>query len=156
MSGLWSNFEISLLIWIVFIEAAQTFQPVFGQTFCSLRCSKKEAISSIMAENNFEDGVIRPLQVPAAHHPKASLKDRTVFALAYLGSGTARQVTAKLEELGDNDATESEVRKTLDGLFDRGLVNGSKKDGQRVYDLAKVTRPHSGHVEPDPPVKSHR
>jgi len=106
-----------------------------------------------MAENNFEDGIIRPLQVPAAYHPKASLEERAVFALAYLDSGTARQVTTKLEELGDADATEAEISKILDGLFDKGLVNGSERAGQRVYDLAKVTRPHSGHVEPDPPAK---
>ncbi len=97
------------------------------------------------------DGVIRPLQVPAEHDPNASLKERAVYALADIGSGTARHVAAKLQELGDADATETAVQEILDGLFDSGLVNGSGKGSDRTFDLSKVTRAHSGHVEPDPP-----
>lgn len=86
-----------------------------------------------------------------ARDPKAPLHERAVFALAYLGSGTAKQVAAKLKELGDDDASESNVQEILDGLFEQGLVNGAASDSNRTFDLAKVTRPHSGHVEPDPP-----
>ncbi len=106
-----------------------------------------------MATNSFEDGVIRPLRVPAEHDPKAPLEERAVYALAYLKSGTARQVAAKLAELGDGDAEEVQVKQILDALFEKGLVNGSDRKRNRTYDLAKVTRPHHGNVEPDRPTK---
>ncbi|PPK99249.1 hypothetical protein [Parapedobacter indicus] len=107
-----------------------------------------------MRKNNFEDGVIGPLQVPAKHDPKASLQERAVFALADLGKGTAKQVTAKLAALGDGDADETRVKKILEALFNKGLVNGSDNDGNRTYNLAKETRPHRGRVDTDPPMPS--
>jgi len=104
-----------------------------------------------MEKNYFEDGVVRPLQVPAAYNPNAPLQEQAVFALAYLGRGTAKQVTEKLAELGDGDVDEAHVREILEALFDKGLVNGTGDSPNREYDLAKVTRPHHGRVEPDAP-----
>lgn len=101
-------------------------------------------------EKQYEDnGRIRPLQVPAKHDPQASLADRVVFALADIKSGTAKQVVKRLAELKDLDIDVSTVESILNGLFDKGLVNGSESPKNRVYDLAKVTRPHHGHVDPD-------
>ncbi|SFC30654.1 hypothetical protein SAMN05421747_10830 [Parapedobacter composti] len=91
----------------------------------------------------------RPLQVPAKYAPQASLKDRVVFALADIGSGTAEQIVQRLTELSDPDADVDAVEPVLERLFDQGLINGTEERRGRVYDLAKVTRPHRGHVNPD-------
>ncbi len=107
-------------------------------------------IDNEMKKENFEDGVVRPLQVPAKHNPQAPLQERAVFALADLGKGTAKQVASELAALGDSDADEVRIREILEALFDKGLVNGSDNDRNREYDLAKETRPHRGHVDPDP------
>lgn len=107
-----------------------------------------------MRKNNFEDGVIGPLQVPAEYDPKASLQNRAVFALADLGKGTAKQVASKLAVLGDGDADETRVKEILEALFNKGLVNGSDDDHSREYDLSKETRPHRGHIDTDPPMPS--
>lgn len=96
-----------------------------------------------------EDGVIRPLHVPAKHDPMVPLRERVAFALAIIGKGNAADVAAKLSELGDTDAVEPDVAKVLAVLYDQGLVNGSAEAERREYDLAKVTRPHTGQVEPD-------
>ncbi|GGC33720.1 hypothetical protein GCM10011386_27380 [Parapedobacter defluvii] len=109
----------------------------------------KKSISQHREKNNFDDGVIRPLHVPAKHDPKAALQERAVFALADLGKGTAKQIATKLSALGDSDADETQVREILEVLFNKGLVNGSDNESNREYDLAKETRPHRGHVDPD-------
>src|SRR5690606_18762809 len=105
-----------------------------------------------MKANNFENGVATPLQVPAKHDPQAPLQERAVFALADLGRGTAKQETSKLAALGDRDADETRVKKILEALFNKGLVNGSDNDSNRAYDLVKETRPHRGRVNTDPPM----
>lgn len=102
-----------------------------------------------MEKQHDDDGLIRPLQVPAKHDPKASLDDRVVFALADIGRGTAKHVAERLAELKDADADIDAVESILERLFDKGLVNGTENRNGRVYDLAKVTRPHRGHVDPD-------
>lgn len=102
-----------------------------------------------MANKNIEGNAIKPLHVPAKYKPEAPDEERTVYALADLGRGTAAQVTAKLKQLGDNAATEKRTDKILTELFDNGLVNGSDDESNRAYDLAKVTRPHQGKVDPD-------
>ena len=96
-----------------------------------------------------DDGVIGPLHVPAKYDPTASLRERVVFALATIGKGNAADVATKLSELGDGEAGVSDVAEVLTALYDKGLVNGSDDADNRQYDLAKVTRPHTGHVAPD-------
>ena len=102
-----------------------------------------------MEHQHEEDPVIRPLQVPAKHDLQASLHDRVVFALADIASGTAKQVSRRLYELKDTEADTEVVESILGGLFDQGLINGVENGNGRVYNLAKVTRPHHGHVDPD-------
>ncbi|SEL79839.1 hypothetical protein [Parapedobacter koreensis] len=102
-----------------------------------------------MKKQHEDDGRIRPLQVPAKHAPQAPLDDRVVFALADIGSGTAKQVAERLVELKDPDADTDVVESILESLFNNGLVNGTESKKARVYDLAKVTRPHHGHVDPE-------
>lgn len=96
-----------------------------------------------------EDGIIRPLHVPARHNPDAPLRERVVFALALIGKGNAADVAAKLKELGDADAGEPGVAEVLAALYEKGLVNGTTNAAQREYDMAKVTRPHTGRVDPE-------
>src|SRR5690606_34853052 len=98
-----------------------------------------------MGKHNFDDAVIRPLQVPAAYDPDASMQDRTVFALAELGEAEAEEVAAKLNELGDHAATDR-IKDILDRLYEKGLVNGTPDSSNRRYNLAKETRPHHGRV----------
>lgn len=102
-----------------------------------------------MDDTENDDGVIGPLQVPAKYDSKASLRDRVVFALATIGKGNAADVAAKLGELGESETGVSNVDEVLTALYDKGLMNGSEDADNRQYDLAKMTRPHTGQVAPD-------
>lgn len=100
-------------------------------------------------DNTAANDPIRPLQIPAEHDRNAPFSERVIYALAYLGEGTAEEVYAKLGELGSDDATEHAVEEVLEGYYQRGLVNGTNGKPPRRYNLAKETTSHTGWVNPD-------
>jgi hypothetical protein len=94
----------------------------------------------------------KPLQVPASYSAADSQQDRTIFALAALGEATAAEVTQKIEELEPGISTNMLAEQTselLTGLFNKGLLNGGKKDDQMYFNLNKITQANTGDVDPE-------
>jgi len=93
-----------------------------------------------------------PLQVPAHFDPAGSQQDHLIYALAELGEATAVQVAAEVEKLQGarlDQQQQAFIPATLQALFDRGLLNGSEKDGSMHYNLHKITRANEGYTDPD-------
>ncbi|MBC7745572.1 MAG: hypothetical protein H7096_10755 [Flavobacterium sp.] len=91
----------------------------------------------------------KPLHVPASFHPENLIEDKIVFALAQISEGNSTQVIEKLEELEPGIKNEQLIQKVTEFLkdkFDKGLLNGSAKDGQNYYNLSKITNPNKGSV----------
>lgn len=94
----------------------------------------------------------KPLHIPSAYHAGDSWKDKIVFALAELGSGTAADVSAELLRL-DAGLSEAEVKQQtssiLTSLFDKGLIKGSQLQHGMLYNLSKILVQNSGSTHPD-------
>ena len=94
----------------------------------------------------------KPLQVPALYSSDDELEDKILYALAQLGEATSRQVLKKLQELEPGimeDELYEAINEYLTGQFNKGLVNGGKKDEVIIFNLSKITHANEGSVDPD-------
>jgi len=94
----------------------------------------------------------KPIYVPAEFVADDSLENKIIFALAQIGEGNFTEVIKKLEELESgisNDQVPLEVEEFLKDKFDKGLLNGSTKNGINSYNLSKITNANKGTIDPD-------
>ena len=93
----------------------------------------------------------KPLHIPSAYHAADSWKDKTVFALAEIGAGTAGDVADKLMELDaglDKTETLKETTAVLTALFNKGLIKGTQLHHGMMYNLSKILIQNSGSTRP--------
>ena len=96
----------------------------------------------------------KPLQVPAHYTEAYTQKQKVIFALAQIGSGTAGDVIAQLEKLeaGKLDGhLKTATKHILVSLFEHGHINGGDHDGGLYFNLSKITSANSGSVNPHKP-----
>lgn len=96
----------------------------------------------------------KPLQVPAHYAQALTQKQKVIFALAQIGSGTAGDVIAKLEKLeaGKMDGhLKTATKHILISLFEQGHITGGDHDGAQRFNLSKITSENSGSVDPHQP-----
>ena len=94
----------------------------------------------------------KPLQIPAVYSTEDEFTDKVLYALAQLGEATSHEVLAKLEELEPgirNDLLFEKINEYLTGQFNKGLLNGGKKEGLVTFNLSKITQANEGSVDPD-------
>lgn len=93
----------------------------------------------------------KPLQVPAHYAEAITQKQKVIFALAQIGSGTAGDVIVQLEKLEagklDNHL-KTATKHLLISLFKQGHITGSDHDGGLHFNLSKITSENSGIVDP--------
>ena len=95
---------------------------------------------------------IKPLHVPANFDPAAPMEEQVVFALAYLGEASAKQVARKLAELSsikNVEQYEADSNRILSALFENGRINRVDYAGENRYNLNKEVTPHTGNIDPD-------
>jgi hypothetical protein len=93
----------------------------------------------------------KPLQVPAHYAEAISQKQKVIFALAQIGSGTAGDVIVQLERLeaGKLDGhLKTATKHILVSLFEQGHITGGDNDGGLHFNLSKITSENSGSVDP--------
>jgi hypothetical protein len=93
----------------------------------------------------------KPLHIPSAYHANDSWKDKTVFALAEIGAGTADDVADKLVVLDAGlDKAEATAQATaiLTALFNKGLIKGTQLHHGMMYNLSKILIQNSGSTHP--------
>jgi hypothetical protein len=104
-----------------------------------------------ISDDSFRDA-FKPLHIPAHYKDAVTDEHKVIFALAQIGQGSAGEVASKLKEA---DSTIDEERfiaiaaSVLDGLFEKGLIRGVDRNGEKYYDLSKVTEANNGAVNPD-------
>ena len=94
----------------------------------------------------------KPLYIPAHYHEADTQENKVVYALAQLGEGSMTEVMKKLEELEPNVGTgqfTALAKQVLTRLYDKGLIKGEDRQGIMYYNLAKITEPNKGSVNPD-------
>ena len=94
----------------------------------------------------------QPLHVPAAYDQAANVTEKIVFALADINEGTADDVIRKIEQLepeADHKPVIAATRQSLTDLFDKGMIAGTERDGNLVFNLHKITRANDGSVDPE-------
>ena len=94
----------------------------------------------------------KPLQIPVEYNTENSWEEKSIYALALLEEGTARDVAAKIEELepsSQKEEAEKHTSEVLKALFDKGLLKGRERNNQTIYNLSKIETPNSGKVDPD-------
>jgi len=94
----------------------------------------------------------KPLQVPPAYSEAESLEEKILFALAEAGEANASEVCDRLTVLDPDLRKEDlgeKVKSYLLRQFDKGLLNGGKKEGLMYFNLAKITHSNKGKVDPD-------
>jgi hypothetical protein len=93
----------------------------------------------------------KPLQVPAHYAEAITQKQKVIFALAQIGSGTAGDVIVQLEKLEagklDNHL-KTATKHILVSLFEQGHITGGDHDGGLHFNLSKITSENSGSVDP--------
>ncbi len=95
---------------------------------------------------------MKPLHVPANFDPAAPIEEQVVFALAYLGEASAKQVARKLTELSSVKTVEhyeADSNRILSALFESGRINRVEHSGEHRYNLNKEVTPHTGNIDPD-------
>ncbi|NEU07392.1 hypothetical protein GZH53_03610 [Flavihumibacter sp. R14] len=94
----------------------------------------------------------KPLRIPPAYPENGTLEDKILFALAAAGEATSAEVCQKLTDLeqglGKKDLSEV-VDNYLKQQFDKGLINGGKRNAELVFNLNKITHANEGSVDPD-------
>lgn len=93
-----------------------------------------------------------PLHVPGHFDAADTERDQLIFALAELGEASADEITAEWERLQASPVDEQQkafVKTVLKSLFDKGLLNGSDKNGTVHYNLHKVTQANDGETDPE-------
>lgn len=106
-----------------------------------------------LTDEEFRDEY-KPLQVPPYFDAADTQQNKTIFALAEIGDGSAEDVIGALEKLEPNIAGEqlkALVHQTLRRLYDKGLLSGSEKNGVMHYNLYKITQPNTGKTDADLP-----
>jgi hypothetical protein len=94
----------------------------------------------------------KPLHVLPAYPENGSLEDKILFALAACGEAGVTKVCDKLVELEPRLIREDlseRVNAYLKMQFDKGLLNGGTRHGERYYNLNKITQTNEGAVDPD-------
>ncbi len=94
----------------------------------------------------------KPLYVPSDYTDQDTLENKIVFSLAQLGEATESAVFQKLQELEPENGLadlEDKIASFLHEMFSRGLLNGHDLNGERVYNLNKITQGNKGWVNPD-------
>lgn len=94
----------------------------------------------------------KPLHVPARLEDAEDFTGQVIFALAQLDSGSASEITIKLEELKGGQKDKSliaGVHAVLTELYGKGLLNGEDENGDLKYNLHKITQANGGGVDPD-------
>ncbi|MBK1442198.1 hypothetical protein JHJ32_19535 [Parapedobacter sp. ISTM3] len=100
--------------------------------------------------NSEEYFFAQPLQVPANYDRDDRIDRQVVFSLADLGEGTAEEVAKHWASLDGSLSTDfclEQSKRILTALYEKGLINGIGSERSRRFNLAKVTRPHSGRVD---------
>lgn len=93
----------------------------------------------------------KPLHIPSAYHANDSWKDKTVFALAEIGAGTAEDVAGKLVALDagiNNEEAKNQATAILTTLFNKGLIKGTQLHHGMMYNLSKILIQNSGSTHP--------
>lgn len=94
----------------------------------------------------------KPLRIPATFSSEDELDHKILYALGQLGEATLGQVYAKIVALQPgivNEALFENIEKYLKEQFNKGLVNGVKKEGLLVFNLNKIIHANEGSVDPD-------
>lgn len=103
-----------------------------------------------LTDEEFRDEY-QPLQVPAHYAEAITQKQKVIFALAQIGSGTAGDVIVQLEKLEagklDNHL-KTATKHILVALFEQGHITGGDHDGGLHFNLSKITSENSGSVDP--------
>jgi hypothetical protein len=104
-----------------------------------------------VSDQDFREA-FKPLYIPA-HYDAADVdQNRIIYALAQLGEATSAAVAKKLHELDSTVDAASfgiVVESVLNGLFEKGLLNGADDGGGMHYNLSKITEANDGAVNPD-------
>ena len=94
----------------------------------------------------------KPLRIPPAFPESGTIEDKILFALAAAGEATSAEVSHRLtilEPTLEKEALSELVDDYLTQQFDKGLINGGKRNGEIVFNLNKITHPTEGSVDPD-------
>ena len=104
----------------------------------------------VLTDDEFREAY-KPLQVPAHYAEALTQKQKVIFALAQIGSGTAGDVIAQMEKLeaGKMDGhLKTATKHILISLFEQGHITGGDHDGGLHFNLSKITSENSGSVDP--------
>ena len=94
----------------------------------------------------------KPIAIPSAYDATATNRDKVIFCLADIESGTSDEVAHKIHEHDPSESFQTTITYTtqiLTDLYDKGLLKGEDRDGATFYDLSKITTANKGNINPD-------